>query len=366
MFGISGYLALIQLIGMIYMPESPAWLKQQGRERDREEALRLIYGATGRVPIEDEEPENSDLDDSVTSATPVAVATVTTAVAINDVNVYDALDGPDEEFSTSSGVVLVRASRCSTKLYGVTRFLACYQGQVSIALFLSVMQQLSGQASVLNYAPVIFMKLDHSDLSATLWIGVVKFCITVLVIWRIEYLGRRFLLLFGMFIIVVGQFMLAFAFSMVNNEENPPKSAMFWALSGVLCVVFGYSSSFRPLTWLLTSELFPTDIRGRALGACSITTYLFATLVTSTFLSMQSAIGSSTVFVLYGLITLLGMVFVYLAIPDTGGKSAEESSDELKLMWWWRRRGELVPGSSHASDPRFHRDLVELTQQTTV
>ena len=366
MFGISGYMAFIQLIGMLYMPESPVWLKQQGRERDREAALRMIYGAAGPVSTaEDERTERTELDDNGKSITHVTVATVTTAVPISDVNVYDTLAGPDEESSTSSDVGHVRLSRCAAKLYDVSRFLACYRDQVSIALFLSVIQQLSGQASVLNYAPLIFMKLDHSDLSATLWIGVVKFCITVIVIWRIEYLGRRFLLLFGMCIIVVGQFMLAFAFFLVDDEDNPPKSAMFWALPGVLCIVFGYSSSFGPLTWLLTSELFPTDIRGRALGASSITTYLCATLVTSTFLSMQSAIGSSTVFVLYGIITLLGMVFAYLAIPDTGGKSAEENSDDLKQMWWWRRRGELVPGSSHVSDPRIHRDIVELTHQTT-
>jgi MFS family permease len=53
MFGISGYLGLIQLLGMIYMPESPVWLKQQGREKDREEALCMIYGDVTQIPVED-------------------------------------------------------------------------------------------------------------------------------------------------------------------------------------------------------------------------------------------------------------------------------------------------------------------------
>ena len=366
MFGISGYLALVQLIGMLYMPESPVWLKQQGRERDREEVLRLIYGAAVPGPIDrGESIEGPELDGNLNSLTEASIASVTTVVPLADANVYDTLPGPDEGVSTPSGSIGEGPSRCAGKLYGVARFMACYRGQVWIAIFLSVTQQFSGQASVLNYAPLIFMKLDHSDLSATLWIGLVKFCITVLVIWRIEYIGRRFLLLFGMFMIVVGQFMLAFAFSMVNNEANPPKSAMFWALFGVLCVVFGYSSSFGPLTWLLTSELFPTDIRGRALGASSIISYVCATLVTSTFLTMQSAIGSSTVFVLYGTITQLGMVFAYFAIPDTGGKSVEEISNELKQMWWWRRRSEIVSGTGHVSELRLRGDRVELTQQTS-
>jgi Sugar (and other) transporter len=225
-----------------------------------------------------------------------------------------------------------------------------------------VTQQLSGQASVLNYAPLIFSKLDHSDLSATLWIGLVKFFITVLVIWRIEYVGRRVLLLVGMSMIVIGQFLLAFAFAMVEREQNPPKSAMLWALPGVLCVVFGYSASFGPLTWLLTSELFPTDIRGRALGTSTIVTYLCAWLVTSTFLSMQSAIGAPTVFAIYGMFTLFGMVFAYLAIPDTGNKSAEEIDEDLKQMWWWRQR-ELVRDEFNVSVTTYDDDnhATELT-----
>ena len=99
-----------------------------------------------------------------------------------------------------------------------------------------------------------------------------------------------------------------------------------------------FRSSFGPLTWLLTSELFPPNIRGRALGIVTVVTYLMASLTTSTFLSLQSKIGPSIVFGVYGIMTALGLVFVHLAIPDTGGKSVEEIDSSLREMWWWRRR----------------------------
>ena len=352
MFGISGYLAFVQLLGMLCMPESPVWLKQQGRELDRQNALRRIYGDAEEVPVEEEEAKEEHNNKSMTQSASSQHLPVTNA------NVYDSLASPDEEGSPPRSRIL-HASYLE-KIHHAVRFVARYRGQVCIALFLSVTQQLSGQASVLNYAPLLFSNLNHSDLSATLWIGIVKFIITALVIWRIEYMGRRFLLLFGMLMIVIGQFLLAFAFSLVDEEGNPHKSAMFWALPGVLSIVFGYSASFGPLTWLLTSELFPADIRGRALGASTIVTYLFAAFVTSTFLSMQSAIGASTVFLLYGLVTVVGMVFANLAIPDTGNKSTEEIDEHLKQMWWWRkRRRDLVPGCD-ISLPRM-QDEAELT-----
>lgn len=339
MFGISGYLAFIQLLGMLYMPESPVWLKQQGREKDREEALCMIYGDVTLIPVEDATHEE------ITDEAKKMAGSSRQGVRVTDAHVYDTIVNSSGELSPSRSF----HSSYMDSISPTARFMARNRSQVWIALFLSVTQQLSGQASVLNYAPLIFSKLNHSDLSATLWIGLVKFFITVLVIWRIEYVGRRVLLLVGMAMIVIGQFLLAFAFTLVEPEQNPPKSAMFWALPGVLCIVFGYSASFGPLTWLLTSELFPTDIRGRALGTSTIVTYFCAWLVTSTFLSMQSAIGAPTVFIIYGSITLLGMIFAYLAIPDTGNKSAEEVDDELKQMWWWRQR-ELVPDEFDTSD----------------
>mmetsp|Transcript_4168 Transcript_4168/g.11923 ORF Transcript_4168/g.11923 Transcript_4168/m.11923 type:complete len:209 (-) Transcript_4168:660-1286(-) len=112
--------------------------------------------------------------------------------------------------------------------------------------------------------------------------------------------------------------------------------AFHLALPGVLLVVSGYSMSFGPLTWLLTSELFPTDIRGRALGASTIITYLSAAAVTRTFLSAQDMLGPSKVFAFYMMMTLLGWVFAYLAIPDTGERTVDEVEVALCQMPWWR------------------------------
>lgn len=44
-------------------------------------------------------------------------------------------------------------------------------------------------------------------------------------------------------------------------------------------VVVGYAISFGPLTWLVTSEMFETKMRGRALGASTVMTYMFASIV---------------------------------------------------------------------------------------
>jgi MFS family permease len=161
----------------------------------------------------------------------------------------------------------------------------------------------------------------------------------VLVIWKIETVGRRRLLLSGIATIGVGLLLLAVAFWTIPPDATgvspAPLQRSFLALPGVLLVVSGYSISYGPLTWLLTSELFPTDIRGRALGASTILTYICGYLVTYTFLSAQTWAGTSAVFLFYAVITGGSFLFAYIAIPDTGGKDASEIERDLHGMRWW-------------------------------
>ena len=60
------------------------------------------------------------------------------------------------------------------------------------------------------------------------------------------------------------------------------------ATLSVFGVAGGYSLSFGPLVWLMVSELFPSSIRGRALGLSTIISYAAASLVSLTFLTGRS------------------------------------------------------------------------------
>jgi hypothetical protein len=115
-----------------------------------------------------------------------------------------------------------------------------------------------------------------------------------------------------------------------------------------LCHSTKDAASFGPLTWLIVSELFPSSIRGRALGFATVVTYMAAGLVSNTFLSIQKEFGISTCFALYWTSTAVSIVFAWLAVPDTGGeKSAEEIGEELKRMWIW---GGKTHGRGRSSD----------------
>lgn len=285
------------------------------------------------------------------------------------------------------------------KLQAAALTISRYRQQTYIALFLAVGQQFCGQTNILNYAPLIFseaMKQDvengsnanddndssegAKDMSMVI-IGLVKFLLTALVILRIEYIGRRLLLIFGNFLIAVGLLALVVAFGGSNNATNMDSDATHWspmtniksfnlALPGVLLVVSGYSMSFGPLTWLLTSELFPTEIRGRAMGYSSIITHLCAAISAQTFLFAQSILGPSFVFGMYCIITTTGAIFAFMAIPDTGGKTVEQIDESLKKMSWWKYSSmalsqndeEIVPGMNSSRSETVRSTPLEVSE----
>jgi MFS family permease len=362
MFGISGVVAFIQLIGMWTMPESPTWLKDRGLHRESEAVLRRIYPEPSNFVHSD---ANSGPENKIVSSTMYETLSPKPRKPSVHPSVSSLEAGISPSLSVNAGFLAKSTYACRYSHYLCTQLKAfavtsmhTYRRQVYIALFLAVCQQLCGQTNVLSYAPLIFAGGNASKSGefvrgwATLSIGIVKFAVTCVVIWKVDTLGRRHLLLAGLGVVAVGLLFLSIAFRGAEVYDKPVQGgdeptttlidegdrAFSLALPGVLLVVTGYSMSFGPLTWLLTSELFPTDIRGRALGASTIITYFCAWVVTSTFLSAQEWLGASTVFTMYFLVTVAGFLFAIKAIPDTGEKNTSEIDDSLDQMAWWRPR----------------------------
>ena len=112
---------------------------------------------------------------------------------------------------------------------------------------------------------------------------------------------------------------------------------------GIYGVAVGYAMSFGPLTWLITSELFPSLVRGRALGFATVVTYVAAGIVSRTFLSLQNEIGLSKCFMLYFSATIVSIVFVWLGVPETGNeKTVDEINRDLDNSWIWGGRSAVA------------------------
>ncbi|NXY23225.1 GTR10 protein, partial [Atrichornis clamosus] len=100
-------------------------------------------------------------------------------------------------------------------------------------------------------------------------------------------------------------------------------------LLSMMAFVSAFSIGFGPMTWLVLSEIYPAGIRGRAFAFCNSFNWAANLLISLSFLDLIDAIGFSWMFLLYGLMGVMAVVFIYLFVPETKGQSLEEIDQQF-------------------------------------
>ena len=77
------------------------------------------------------------------------------------------------------------------------------------------------------------------------------------------------------------------------------------------------------------SEIFPNRIRGMAMAVSTFSLWVACFVLTYTFPLLNSGLGAYGTFWLYGIICILGFVFIKIKLPETKGKSLESIEKEL-------------------------------------
>ncbi|NXA82394.1 GTR10 protein, partial [Thryothorus ludovicianus] len=122
------------------------------------------------------------------------------------------------------------------------------------------------------------------------------------------------------------------------ESTGSPPSAAPWAqhtvlnwitLLSMMAFVSAFSIGFGPMTWLVLSEIYPAGIRGRAFAFCNSFNWAANLLISLSFLDLIDAIGFSWMFLLYGLMGVMAVLFIYLFVPETKGQSLEEIDQQF-------------------------------------
>ena len=93
--------------------------------------------------------------------------------------------------------------------------------------------------------------------------------------------------------------------------------------------VGAYAASIGPVMWVLFSELFPNRIRGLAISFVGVVNLAVAFTVQLVFPWELANLGNATTYLIYGLLGVVGLLFIVLKVPETKGKSLEELESEL-------------------------------------
>jgi SP family sugar porter-like MFS transporter len=193
-----------------------------------------------------------------------------------------------------------------------------------LGIVLAVFQQWCGINVIFNYAQEIFSNAGYSvsDILFNIVItGCVNLIFTFVGMFTVDKLGRKALML-------VGAGGLAGIYAVLGTMY-------FFHIQGlpllimVVAVIACYSMSLAPVTWVILSEIFPNRFRGTGMSIATFSLWAACFVLTYTFPILNQLLKASGTFWLYGIICLLGFLFILKKLPETKGKSLEQIEHEF-------------------------------------
>lgn len=195
-----------------------------------------------------------------------------------------------------------------------------------LALALSIFGQMTGVNIVVYYGPTILKAAGFGLGSAMQYqvaLGAINLVFTLIAIWKIDRWGRRPLLIGGMTVVTA-----AMAGTAALLLMGAP--ALWVAL--LLGVYMACEAvSICAVIWVLTAEIFPTRIRGRAMSIAIFANWSTNAVTAFFFPWYVERFGMHTGFFTFAVICFAATCFFWRFVPETKGKSLEE------IEQYWNR-----------------------------
>ncbi|MDI2090312.1 sugar porter family MFS transporter [Commensalibacter oyaizuii] len=280
MLGIIAFPAIMFLIGLLSLPDSPRWLVMNNRKREAYDVLLGLRAGDQKVVSK----EISDIEEQLQKPTKGF-----------------------ELFKTNSN----------------------FRRSVGLGILLQVVQQFTGMNVVMYYAPRIFADMGYQG-SAQLWftalVGLVNVAATFIAIGTCDKYGRKPTLYAGFFVMALGLGIISF---LMRNGHIADPTTQYFCVAMLLMFIVGFAMSAGPLVWTLCSEIQPLQGRDFGIAASTVTNWLANFVVGYTFLTLNNNLGSSKTFLLYALLNVIFIAVTFMFIPETSKVSLEKIEENL-------------------------------------
>ncbi|KAK3989948.1 hypothetical protein QBC44DRAFT_76824 [Cladorrhinum sp. PSN332] len=274
--------AVLIIIPMYFLPESPRWLLSHGRQAEADKVISAIRG-------------------------------------------YE--NGSRETLLERNAIVdSLRASGG----YGQksTPFKALFTGgktqhfrRMMLGSSAQFMQQVGGCNAVIYYFPVLFHETIGESKNMSLLLGginMIVYSIFSTASWFfIERVGRRRLFLIG----TVGQCLsMIITFScLINGDQMTARGAAV----GLFTYIAFFGATWLPLPWLYPAEVNPVRTRGKANAVSTCSNWLFNFLIVMVTPIMITNIGWGT-YLFFAVANACFIPVIYFLYPETARRSLEE------------------------------------------
>lgn len=276
--------AVLFLIGLFFIPESPRYYVISDQHSDALDVLTRLHGV---------EAANKKIDEIK-----------------NSLAIYK------------------RKPRLSDLLNSATKKI---KPIVWVGLGLATLQQLVGINVVFYYGAVLWQAVGFSESNALL-INIVSGGISIgaviIAILLIDKIGRKPLLKWGSIGMAVSLLVLTYAF--FTGVLSPEGDLQLSTTMGVVALISAnvyvafFNGTWGPVMWVMLGEMFPNQIRGSGIAVSGLAQWLANFGITITFPILLASIGLATSYGIYAAFAILSILFVVKFVPETKGKELED------------------------------------------
>lgn len=276
--------AVLLILGLFLMPETPRWLVMHGRGNDAKALLQRLRAK-------------------------------------------DDVDGELEEIREVD-----RLGTSSAK--GFRELLQPWvRPVVIVGIGLAIFQQIQGINVIIYYLPTSLTNSGMSNegaIAVNLGVAALNVIMTIVAICIVDKIGRRTLLSWGSAGMVVSLGAVTVAGAMSGADGQADTAATVVLIAGSCGFIVSYAMSWGPLLWVLLGEIFPLHIRGAAMAVATAALWVANIAVSTSFPVMLSDMGQAITFGMYTAICLASFFFVRFFVPETRGRSLERIELDMR------------------------------------
>ena len=282
MFWIELIPAVLFLVALVFIPESPRYLVMKKKHEQAKSVLTSLLGEQAAI---------EKLDEIQTSL----------ASDLHEPKLADLLDS---------------ATKRVRKI-------------VWVGIGLATFQQLVGINVVFYYGAVLWQAVGFSESDAliiNIISGAVSIAACFITMFTIDKVGRKPFLVLGSAGMALTLSILVYAFSQAGVDEQGNLiigSMGTTALVSANAYVFFFNLSWGPVMWVMLGEMFPNQIRGSGLAVSGFAQWTANFAITMMFPIMLGSIGLAAAYGFYTVCAFISIGFVMKFVHETKGVELE-------------------------------------------
>jgi len=128
-----------------------------------------------------------------------------------------------------------------------------------------------------------------------------------------------------------------------------PSKKGWLALLGLALYIIFFSPGMGTVPWVVNSEIYPLRYRGICGGIAATSNWICNLIVSQSFLSLTQSIGTGWTFFIFGVVSVFGLLFVIIYVPETKGMPIEDIEKMLEKraiqIKFWGNKGSSDPSN---------------------